>query len=1258
VVTLTGDPDHETKDSYSFTVVASDGVNTDDEQVVSLSVNDLDEVSPTVTANTGSSLSEGGTDVIQTIELAYSDNTMPASSITYTVTSGATYGHVALLANTALPITVFTQAQIDSGDVVYVHDGSSGDVASQTDQFTFSVDDGLGNIVNGQTFELAISQVAEGFDLTSNSVTVDEVTVQAVAVPADILALNGSSTLVLEITGVPSGAILNLGSYDLPSDTWTLGASDDLSTLTVTLGNGFDVEDFSLAMVANTTSVTSNLLTDNNGTAGVNDFAFSNEGTADVADTSGTNFYSARVGNEGNQPNPMIASFSNDVVTTEEGSLSVSFRYNLNERSLDTNDNEEFTLTLEVTNIVTGFTYTLLVDTVNDATGDTGDVDVVNIIIGTGLPAGTYSVKFLGELNNVDSNNERVDMRIDNIEVDFTSVAVSLADTVAISPSSVALDITAVKNDTDETTTQLELQGVPVGVVISDGANTVTSTGAVIDLTGWTLGALTYLPAAGQSGVVTMQLVTTTEEGDGSIKQDSVDVVVGVIPSGGGNLAPVATDDAQMTVLEGGTLDSINVLDNDFDLDGGTLSVTSASSANGLTVIINGDGTLEYVATGSDFNGVDTVTYTITDSQGGSATATFDIVVTPVNDAPTALNSTITAVEDTTYTFSASEFGFSDTADSDDLLNVIIETLPPAAEGTLFFDADGTGGSDSVAIVLPFSISVTDIDAGKFTFEPAANLGGTAAASFTFNVQDDGGAADGGVDTSLAPATLTINIDHVADAVTLNVVSNSLSLALPDSSLDTDSTGAGAGSAIVINTLLTDPALDLSSTIDSTEWDGAIAANANTEFVTSFDGQFSLSTVYLSPGDSLTYNWEFITGENLTNEIEEDFNDHVMVVIYNSLGAIVSVSHVVDSETTLDDFNSGGAAFDNGNGYTWSNQQVDVTLPGGNPAGEYKIGWFVMNGGDGAKDSTFNVSLDGPTGPDLVELEDRNAVLSIVIGTSDDKDGSETVSITIGNVVNGVLNNGTDNGDNTWTLTQGQLSGLAFIPDASFSGTQALEVFATSTDVSGAPFITATETINVSVESPISYILGDVNDNNPLDGTGLSDLIYGDAGNDEINAGDGNDLIHGSTGVDIIRGDGGDDRIYGGDGDDFIYGGTGNDALTGGVGADTFVWELNDQGTVASPAIDNITDVFVTGVGGDVLDLSELLIDEENNSLENYLHFELADGDTVIHIDQNGDVDNQETQQIVLTGVDLVSGFTDDAAIIASLTANNLIVDT
>lgn len=151
-----------------------------------------------------------------------------------------------------------------------------------------------------------------------------------------------------------------------------------------------------------------------------------------------------------------------------------------------------------------------------------------------------------------------------------------------------------------------------------------------------------------------------------------------------------------------------------------------------------------------------------------SATHSLHFTVTAVNDAPTSADGAVTLIEDTAYAFSLSDFAFSDAADAvspiytllrlppppssaDALLAIIVTELP--ASGTLTFDGQPVAAGQA--------IGASEI--GKLVFTPARDAHGTGYASFTFKVQDDGGTATGGVNTS-AEHTLTIDVTPVNDA--------------------------------------------------------------------------------------------------------------------------------------------------------------------------------------------------------------------------------------------------------------------------------------------------------------------------------------------------------------------------------------------------------------------------------------------------------------------------------------------------------------
>ena len=63
--------------------------------------------------------------------------------MTYTVTGGLANGQLELTTDPGNAVTTWTQAQIDAGEVVYVHNGSNTTSATPSPS---TVDDGQGNV--------------------------------------------------------------------------------------------------------------------------------------------------------------------------------------------------------------------------------------------------------------------------------------------------------------------------------------------------------------------------------------------------------------------------------------------------------------------------------------------------------------------------------------------------------------------------------------------------------------------------------------------------------------------------------------------------------------------------------------------------------------------------------------------------------------------------------------------------------------------------------------------------------------------------------------------------------------------------------------------------------------------------------------------------------------------------------------------------------------------------------------------------------
>jgi VCBS repeat-containing protein len=209
------------------------------------------------------------------------------------------------------------------------------------------------------------------------------------------------------------------------------------------------------------------------------------------------------------------------------------------------------------------------------------------------------------------------------------------------------------------------------------------------------------------------------------------------------NDAPMAATDSTATD-ENVPVTTGDVLTNDTDAENDSLTITGFTQGAHGTVIDNGDGTFDYTPDNA-FNGADSFTYTITDGNGKFDTATVNVTVNAVNDAPVAADNTVATHEDTDYTFVAGDFNFSDT-DGDALSKVQITSLP----------GYGTLELSGVAVALNDDITAADIDAGNLTFTPAPDASGTGYDSFTFKVNDGSVYSD-------SAYTQTIDVNAVND---------------------------------------------------------------------------------------------------------------------------------------------------------------------------------------------------------------------------------------------------------------------------------------------------------------------------------------------------------------------------------------------------------------------------------------------------------------------------------------------------------------
>ncbi|MBI2960284.1 MAG: tandem-95 repeat protein, partial [Betaproteobacteria bacterium] len=233
------------------------------------------------------------------------------------------------------------------------------------------------------------------------------------------------------------------------------------------------------------------------------------------------------------------------------------------------------------------------------------------------------------------------------------------------------------------------------------------------------------------------------------------------------NAPPVAVADTATTVQ--GIPVTIAVLANDSDADGNPLSVIAVTAAGGGTVTNNGSNVT--YAPNSLYTGVDTFSYTISDSQGGTASAQVSVTVTPGQNLPPV------ATADSASTASGT----------------------PVTISVLANDTDPNGDPLSVVAVTNGARGSVVNNGASVTYTPNAGTSGTDL--FTYTVADGrGGLATGTVTVTVAAAaTLNVTLaDYIANGSEWRVAGTS---STPGATITVrrgvDLTGTVIGTAVV-----------------------------------------------------------------------------------------------------------------------------------------------------------------------------------------------------------------------------------------------------------------------------------------------------------------------------------------------------------------------------------------------------------------------------------------------------------------------------
>ncbi|MEM6314804.1 MAG: tandem-95 repeat protein, partial [Planctomycetota bacterium] len=145
-------------------------------------------------------------------------------------------------------------------------------------------------------------------------------------------------------------------------------------------------------------------------------------------------------------------------------------------------------------------------------------------------------------------------------------------------------------------------------------------------------GTVTYTPDANVNGTDSFDVTVT--DGDGGFDTATVNVTIDPVDDD-----PIANDDTATTAEATPVI--INLLANDEELDGETLTIIDLEDPANGTVIDNGNGTVTYTPD-VGFSGDEAFDYTISDGDGPTSTATVQVNVTsfptPIFDDPAPMS--------------------------------------------------------------------------------------------------------------------------------------------------------------------------------------------------------------------------------------------------------------------------------------------------------------------------------------------------------------------------------------------------------------------------------------------------------------------------------------------------------------------------------------------------------------------------------------------------------------------------------------------
>ena len=746
-------------------------------------------------------------------------------------------------------------------------------------------------------------------------------------------------------------------------------------------------------------------------------------------------------------------------------------------------------------------------------------------------------------------------------------------------------------------------------------------------------GQYSYTPADNFQGTDSFEVIV--DDGNGGTTSQIVKVQVNSI-----NDAPVTDAAVSITMLEDtGVTGQVTAT----DAEGDTLSFSVENEPqHGVLGLDAATGAYKY-ASAKDYNGTDSFKIQVADGNGGFATQTITVNITPVNDAPVVTNAnvslstnedtpvagqvTATDVDGDTLSFSTSQGPAHGTV-----------TLNAATGAYTYQGAQDYNGADAFKVTVSDGHGGTAVQTVNVSVAAVNDAPVVTNANVVLSTNEDTPVSGQVVASDVDGDTLSFSTSQgpVHGTVTLNAASGAYTYAsaLNYNGSDTfkitvaDGHGGTAVQTVSVGiAAVNDAPVVIAPTVALNSLEDTLVSGQVT--ATDVDGDtLSYSIGQAAAHGTVTLNaatgaYTYAATANYSG------SDTFKVTVSDGHGGFatqqvgVSITAVADAPTLS---------------VTDRSVAAGITLNGtiGNDILNGTADNDIIAGGDG--DDTITGS--GPAASKVIGLSITSALT--------DLDGSESLTVLITGVPTGAtLSAGTKNFDGSWSLTQAQLSGLSITAAATDFN---LNVTAKSTELTG-PSATTPAVLHVTFTglgdndtldggAGNDKIYGGIGNNVLIDGSG-NDFVYGNGGNDTFIAGLGNDTYDGGTGIDTIDislatqditvdlakgtmsglgtdklvsienitgsvfnntltgssvdnridGGAGNDQIYGGAGNDTLIGGDGNDQIDGGSGNDIIYDGAGNDTVNGGDGNDYIyagagTDKYIGGNGVDTLDYS------------------------------------------------------------------------